>query len=313
MSVIGVCSSKQNSPTFILGERKRSILSQQLIMEADYDDFIINQEYLEAVPRATEAEIKGLDLKLIQRGQLVPITVNRKMVILDGYTRHDLLGQRGKKIKYIFMDFENKEDELNFVRETNVMRRHMNPFQRVETMYEQLKHEREMRRLEISTGFTDTLLSMKNGNTTAKTIAKDMEVSLKYINRTVKKMTEQWYVGRNPDPNTNAGYIYHVMPKGEELLIKSKQVKMGRIEISDIIGVRKQTINKAMHLIANASESLLRDIRTNKIGLVSAYKEFMGQNRITPSKYYRGWTPYSKIKCPHCDHVSNKKEYMLVE
>ena len=288
-------------------------MSQQLLMEADYDRFIIDEEYLNAVPRATNAEIKALDLKLIQRGQLVPITVNSKMVILDGYTRHDLLGQRGVKIKYTILDLPSREEELNFVRETNVMRRHLNIFQRVETMYSALKHEREMKRIQINTGFTDVLLSIKDGNYSVTKIARDMEVSAKYINRIIKEMTEQWYVSRNPNPESTKEFIYNIMPKGEEHLIKTKQAKIGRIDVSDMIGVHKYTISKAMFLIENASEELLEQLRTDKVGLFNAYRDYNCKNRIKPSSSYKVWTPYTKVMCPHCHQVSNKKDLEIVK
>jgi len=105
-------------------------------MEADYDTFKIIPKYLKALPRSTYDELHAMDQNLIQRGQQKPIEVRRDMGILDGYTRHDLLGQRGVKIKYIFKDFPTEEEEYEYVKECNVMRRQLNLFQRVETMYE---------------------------------------------------------------------------------------------------------------------------------------------------------------------------------
>ena len=66
-------------------------------MEGVYDDFKINDKYFKAIPRPTEDECSALDMKLIERGQMEPIIVNKDMVILDGHTRFDLLTQRGKR------------------------------------------------------------------------------------------------------------------------------------------------------------------------------------------------------------------------
>ena len=85
---------------------------QTLIMEAEADTFKIIPKYLNALPRSTHDELHALDQKLIQRGQQEPIKVRRDMGILNGYTRHDLLGQRGVKIKYEFRDFEQKRKNL---------------------------------------------------------------------------------------------------------------------------------------------------------------------------------------------------------
>ena len=107
---------------------------QQTIMEASMNSFKKNDLYYMSMPRPTKQEEQGLDLNLIERGQFEPIKVKRDMTILDGYTRWELLGQRGKKIKYEFREFESLDDELNYVVECNVMKRNLTAYQKVEAM-----------------------------------------------------------------------------------------------------------------------------------------------------------------------------------
>jgi hypothetical protein len=53
-------------------------------------------------------------------------------------------------------------------------------------------------------------------------------------------------------------------------------------------------------------------LRNDKIGVDTAYTITMGRSS-TPRKPNITWRPTSKIKCPHCEHVSMKKEYIKVD
>lgn len=286
------------------------------MMEAEYDQFKIIPEYLAAVPRSSDIQQHAIDLNLIKRGQLKPITVRRKdMGILDGYTRYDLLSQRGKRIKYTFMDFETPEEEMAFVVESNIMKRHLNIFQRVETVMGQLKHEREVRRMMLNQSYTDFMISINNKNTTVNKMVIDMGVGIKYVNRILKKMIGEWYLSRTRNPKNTREMVYKVAPKGEERLSKMSELKrMGKLNIIDI-GVHKYTIVKAMYLIEHGKKEMLMDLRGGKVGVFEAYRIIKGRplNRGYGLTKLR-WGKYTKIQCPcGCGHIGTKDQYIKVD
>ncbi len=298
---------------------------QEVVMEADADQFKIIDKYYEALPRSSKDELHALDLKLIQRGQQTPIEVRRSdMGILDGYTRHDLLGQRGKKIKYIFKDFATEEEEFEYVVETNVMRRQLNIFQRVEAMYQFFLEETLARREKDRTSQFDVMQVLSNVKTMSTT---DIEKNTKYSKRTclrlLNELKEIWCVGKGenvyiPHEKGNGGTTMHtwkLLPKGVEMLSKRKDRKVGAVGnvLGKIIGCGRTSVLFSATIIEKGDEETKDQCRNGVLSIRSAYNlivtpaELRGKKHANPS-----WTPYSKIKCPHCDHISVKKDYTLV-
>jgi len=207
---------------------------QQLVMEADYDDFKIIEKYQNALPRATHDELHALNQKLIQRGQQEPIKVRKDMGILNGYTRHDLLGQRGVKIKYEFRYFDSEEEEFAYVVESNIMQRHLNVFQRVETMYEFYINTKLEKRLANRTAHFDIFRALKDGATTVKEIMKLTKYSHNTVHRLTKELNESYFIGKNIKKVKNKGnvggnkiFIFNLLPKGEEALSKLQPRRLG--------------------------------------------------------------------------------------
>jgi len=92
----------------------------------------IKKEYSEAVPPLSTEEYKSLTESIVHRGLLVPLVVNVQGIVLDGHHRLDICNNLGKTPTYVIKEFDNKDEEFQYVVETNVNRRQMNSFQKVE-------------------------------------------------------------------------------------------------------------------------------------------------------------------------------------
>lgn len=106
--------------------------------------FKVNEEYLGIVPRPTKEEYKSLRDSIDVEGQKDPIVVNSQLTILDGHTRHEILCNLGREIEYRIKDFDSIEDERYYVVETNLNRRQLNTFQKIELsriLYEDIRKQ----------------------------------------------------------------------------------------------------------------------------------------------------------------------------
>jgi len=294
-------------------------MRQQLVMlEAPAEKFVKSVRYYNAVPRPTYQESRALDLKLIQKGQLEPITVNLKMTILDGYTRFELLQARGKMIKYVMRDFPTEHEEFQYVIETNIMRRQLNPFQKIETMYDLLSYERELRRIRTGKSYTDIILSIKDGNHTTIDIAKDLSVTDKYIHKMTRSMINDYYISKKDiKKKTSQGHItqyyFTLMPKADERLGKEKEAKKpNNLNMTDLTGLCDRTVNEGMHLIKKSDPEMLERLRDGKIGISTAYQVIMGK-LMNPHHKKQYTKAHHKLKCPYCDQIAEKREFRRVE
>lgn len=290
---------------------------QELVLEATADKFILVPKYKDAVQRPTSAEQSSLDQKLIQRGQQEPIKVNRKMWVLDGYTRHELLEARGVPIKYEFRDFPNEEAEFEYVVETNIMRRQLNDFQRIETMHKFFITEKEEYAKKNFTLHYYVLQSVKEGATTSEEIVKKLGFHIRTVSVSLKQLTEEYCLSRDKIQRNVGGikYKYKIMPKGEERLIK-KPVKTGTLikMIGSSIGVKQTNMMQGIFLIEHAKDELKEKLRSGTITMGQATTitrmERLGKNR-NGEKRVDYWGKRAKIECPQCHHTAPKKDFII--
>lgn len=298
---------------------------QQLVMlEASEEKFKINSKYYDAMPRPTYDESRALDLKLIEKGQLEPIIVNPKMVILDGHSRFELLQARGKMIKYIIRKFENDEAELEYVIETNVMRRQLNNFQRIETMYGLYKQRQIELKMKDYTFQLTLLASIKNGAITSNEMA-EITPYVKYsINSILRELVKDYCVSRErkwePYPKgkgrgANVFYTYKILPKGEERLAKEKIRTIGSasVLVGKIVGLNRNIVNMGIVLLEKAKPEMLIMLREGKIVISAAYSETTSIGVRVKRKHYIKWGPYDRIICPLCKQTSHKEDFMVIK
>ena len=69
--------------------------------------------------------------------------MNPEGVILDGNNRYDACMELGIEPKYEIKNFDNPSEEKKFVIESNLTRRHLTKFQRIEVAIPLIEIERE--------------------------------------------------------------------------------------------------------------------------------------------------------------------------
>ncbi len=293
---------------------------QKLVMEADFDDFVIVEKYRNALPRANKDELKALDQKMIQRGQQEPIKVRRDMGILNGYTRHELLGERGKKIKYEFREFDSEEEEFAYVVESNIMQRHLNIFQRVEAMYNFFLEETLARREKNFESQFDILQAVKNGAKTTTGIQKATKYNIYVVRRHVKELKDSYYLheGDTVIKQFSHSPTYTLMPKGEEALSKREPKKIGSVSniLSKIIGVGKSSVDYSVRIIRSEDNDMIQQCRDGTLSVRGAnalLNNSVDNRRIINRKGITHVNRYTRLKCPNCEHTAMRKEYEVVQ
>jgi ParB/Sulfiredoxin domain len=94
----------------------------------------INQEYAKLVPPMSAEEYESLKQSIKQSGfwPSHPIVINIQGVLLEGHHRYKACKELGIEPKTETMDFPDKQYEKMFVIDSNLQRRHLNNFQRIE-------------------------------------------------------------------------------------------------------------------------------------------------------------------------------------
>ena len=91
---------------------------------------VISKKYKAMFPRPDEEQYELMKADIRGVGQHVPIAVNSKGVILDGYTRYQICQELKIKPKIAVMDFKTKHEEMMFIISANLTRRHLTSWQR---------------------------------------------------------------------------------------------------------------------------------------------------------------------------------------
>ncbi|HEV8404501.1 MAG TPA: ParB N-terminal domain-containing protein [Nitrososphaera sp.] len=91
---------------------------------------IISSEYSNLVSKLSEDEFNGLKQSIKDNGQQIPIIINEVGVILDGHHRYKACQELGIVPKTAQMKFDSKVQERLFVIDANLVRRHLNTYQR---------------------------------------------------------------------------------------------------------------------------------------------------------------------------------------
>lgn len=286
---------------------------QEFVLEATADKFIIIQKYKDAIQRPNYDENRALDMKMIQRGQQEPIKVNRRMWILDGYERHDLLGQRGIPIKYEFRDFPTEEDEYDYVVETNVMRRQLNNFQRIETMFNRYQTKKHRNTNDYRKTYVDIIKAIKMGNVDVESISVSTNKELVTIRNNLVTMINDYYLSRKEEigKRNNKKFVYSLMPKAEELLSKKPNI-VTTDYIGGIVGCKRFDVDKALHILNSDNEEIKNQLRNGMIKISSAFNMLKSVpiNRVG-EKRVDYWGKRANIECPQCHHTAPKKDFII--
>lgn len=92
----------------------------------------VNPEYEKLLPKLSPAEYLALKKSIEKEGQFFSITVNPKGIILDGHNRYRICKELGIPVAYEVKKFDNPLVEKKFVIISNLKRRHLLDYQKVE-------------------------------------------------------------------------------------------------------------------------------------------------------------------------------------
>lgn len=132
----------------------------------------ISKKYRSLFPRPSKETYNAMKEDIQIHGQHVPIYHNKKGIILDGYTRLNIVKELGRKPLTELKDFDNEIDELDFIFSLNLQRRDLNPLQKFE-VYQNLYFELRKKSLKFQSGsryrgkasadWTNAIISKKTG------------------------------------------------------------------------------------------------------------------------------------------------------
>jgi len=104
----------------------------------------VREEYLRLLPPLPPAEYEALKNSIRVNGLLNPIIVNPEGVILDGVHRYRACMELNIEPKYVIKKFNDPLEEKKFIIESNLMRRQLTKFQRIEAALPLIEIERKL-------------------------------------------------------------------------------------------------------------------------------------------------------------------------
>ncbi|MBM3910967.1 MAG: hypothetical protein FJ356_04905, partial [Thaumarchaeota archaeon] len=139
--------------------------------------------YDHLLPPLTRTEYAALTESIKEQGQMYPIVVNEENEILDGHHRYRICKELGITPKVVTRNYADKKLEKQFVIGSNLLRRQMNDFQKVESIIWFLKEEQEDAKQRQLAG---TFVSIDAKGRSAERIASRIGVSLPTFERARK-------------------------------------------------------------------------------------------------------------------------------
>ncbi len=279
------------------------------------------EEYFDMMPRPIYDERQLLKESILEDGLTDEIKININGEVLDGHTRIEICEELGWKnpetgkpiiAKYLVKEFKNSEKEEEYVIVTNLMRRHLNSFQKVRlasrlyVRYGNGQHAvREGNRYDI-------LVELKKHGKPVRVsvLSNGLDMARQNIWKLLIGLKEDFCVRGEEEKNpkdTGKAHLFSILPKGEEVLSKGKQQKITHESLGKSVGVGRVKVSQALYLLDNADEFVLGNLEDGKIAISKAYDIITKQNvRIKKKHYLRR---ESKVICPKCEQVSYKKEW----
>jgi hypothetical protein len=99
----------------------------------------IKESRLEIIPEHTEEERRELKHSIMIEGQHIPIVIDQNARVVDGRARFEICQELGRECKFTIEHFKNESDAVRFIIVTNLKRRNLNTFRRVESYMELYK------------------------------------------------------------------------------------------------------------------------------------------------------------------------------
>ena len=105
----------------------------------------VDEEYRSLLPPLSQPESEALKRSIREDGQHFPIIANKHGIVLDGHNRLKVCRELGIKPRFEVRDFSNDRlQEKKFVIVSNLRRRHLNDFQKIELSQPLLSIQRQL-------------------------------------------------------------------------------------------------------------------------------------------------------------------------
>lgn len=281
------------------------------------------EEYFDMIPRPITEERQLLKESILEDGLTDEIKININGEVLDGHTRIEICEELGWKNpqtekpiipKYLVKEFENKEKEAEYVIISNLMRRHLNSFQKVRlasklyVRYGNGGHTvREGNRYDI-------LVELKKHKKPIRVsvLCHSLGMMRQNIWKLLKGLEEDFCVRCEEEKNpkdTGKALLFSILPKGEEILSKGKPPKITHDSLGRSVGVGRVKVSQTLFLMDHAPPNMIARLEHGEIAVANAYAELTKEDRIKrviPKKYIGR---SSKVICPHCKQISTKREW----
>jgi N6-adenosine-specific RNA methylase IME4/ParB-like chromosome segregation protein Spo0J len=109
-------------------------------MSLKLEDIKIDKEYAKLVPPLSNEEYAQLKSSIRTNGLYLPIVINENNTILDGHHRYKICKELEIQANFKIKKFESKTDEIIFVGESNLFRRQLTVFARIELVLKLKPH-----------------------------------------------------------------------------------------------------------------------------------------------------------------------------
>ena len=208
----------------------------------------ISEQYLNLLPSLSETEFKSLKESIASKGLRVPIIVNRDGIVLDGHNRFRACKELRIQIQYHVKEFDDPLEEKEFVIEVNVIRRHINDFQRGEIGYtlEGIEAEKAKRR-QIQTRF--------NSATGKQAVIRRWEKQKQKNQPSIRSASREDARITRDEPTL-------------------KQLKRRSQAIAETVGLSRATYERIKKIIIKGSEDQKNALREGKVvGINKVYRQ----------------------------------------
>ncbi len=265
---------------------------------------VINDEYARLVPTLSKDEFESLKQSIKENELYYAIIVNQHGVILDGYQRYKACQESERKPKFLVKFFENPLLEQKFRIETNMNRRHLTPFQRIELQYklETIDDEIGKAKNRMSDGGkigaekrwekdpTNESLSQNNDDAVVQNYTTPPS-QLEKIDKTITPTSIE--ESENPDKDQR--------PIGRVIDLSAQRA-----------GVSSMTYFKGREIIKNAPEEVKDRLRKGTVKIDKVFRQMQRQQKKqelinAPSTLE---STKDNIKLLHGDFIEKSKEFI---
>lgn len=210
----------------------------------------VNPEYEKLVPPLSSDEYHSLKESIKNNGLWIPILCNAEGVILDGHHRFRICIELELKTKVVVREFDNTLLEKKFVIESNLKRRQLNDFQKIELGVPLLEIERQLaEKRQLEAGDSIPLGSDDTKGKASEIVAKTIGVSgttfvrgRKIIEEAPEEVKKKL---REHDTRTSITKEYQNIVKAEKKEKRQDQIRELQVNLPENVTLHNIEFQKA--------------------------------------------------------------------